>query len=268
MVYETKKCPKCGYLIKPWGTKSTKLHYANPFTKCPSCQSIVIDGDKTEYVMHSKVGIALRLIWDTISFGFLIGLFIAGLFMLIDENLGLGGMIAGLALGVLGMGLYFYSNFATEKALSIRRTKDINYLNQLLQAKLISQKRYDSFIQEYCKSEATNEIKRKDNLTEANKYINDMIEKSNGMIDVNDAKDFMNVLQMYALTGKSKTLEAFDLLAKKIIQRTGPVMSVSKISFFLGVLKSNGIISEEEMKNMSGQYQNIALNLMMNNNNN
>ena len=140
MIYETKKCSKCGYVLKHWGSKTTRLYYANPFTQCPKCKSWLIDGSKTEYIMHSQIGIALRLIWDTISFGFLIGLFVIGLAMLIYEDLEFAGMMACFAFTVIALGAYFYWNFANEKCNSVSRMKDINYLNQLLNAKLISQK--------------------------------------------------------------------------------------------------------------------------------
>lgn len=264
MIYETKKCSKCGNTLKYWGSKTTRLYYANPLTQCPKCKSWLIDGSKTEYIMHSKIGIAFRLIWDTILFGFFIGLFVVGLFMLINEDLGLGGIKAGFLISTIGLGIYFYSNFANEKAHSIARLKDINYLNQLLNAKLISQKKYDDFIKKYYKDN-TNNVSKKDmeNLTKEDiEYINQMIGKSNGIIEFSDAKKIMPILHMYLTAGKTKTLEHFGILADNLLKEGNPVKSLSKITFFLGVLNSNKIISEEEMKEISKTYQNNVLNLM------
>lgn len=94
-------------------------------------------------------------------------------------------------------------------------------------------------------------------------YINTMVSSSNGMIDESDAKDLMKVLKLYAISGKEKVLEEFEVVAKKIIDRSGAVMSISKISFLLGVLNSNGVVDVNEMNRLSEKYQNECLNLMM-----
>jgi len=94
-------------------------------------------------------------------------------------------------------------------------------------------------------------------------YINTMVSGSNGMIDESDAKDLMKVLKLYAISGKEKVLEEFEVVAKKIINRSGAIMSISKISFLLGVLNSNGVIDVNEMNRLSEKYQNECLNLMM-----
>ena len=83
------------------------------------------------------------------------------------------------------------------------------------------------------------------------------------MIDESDAKDLMKVLKLYAILGKEKVLEEFEVVAKKIINRSGAIMSISKISFLLGVLNSNGVVDVNEMNRLSEKYQNECLNLMM-----
>ena len=61
------------------------------------------------------------------------------------------------------------------------------------------------------------------------------------------------------------TLENFENLKNKIIERSGPILSITKISFLLGVLNSNGIINENEMNVLGDKYQEEIMKIMMNN---
>ena len=67
------------------------------------------------------------------------------------------------------------------------------------------------------------------------------------------------------LVGKDITLESFENLKDKIIERSGPILSITKISFLLGVLNSNGIINENEMNVLGDKYQEEIMKIMMNN---
>ena len=96
-------------------------------------------------------------------------------------------------------------------------------------------------------------------------YINTIVASSNGIIEEVEAQEFMKALKLYPRNGKEKSLAEFDVTAKRIIDRSGPIKSISKISFLLGVLKSNGVIDVNEMNKLSEKYQNECLNLMMNN---
>lgn len=89
---------------------------------------------------------------------------------------------------------------------------------------------------------------------------------SSGMIDEDDANDFIQVLHVYANEGKDKTLENFEILKDKIIERSGVISSIKKISFLLGVLNSNGIINEYEMNNLRNSYQREMMAIIMKNN--
>lgn len=51
---------------------------------------------------------------------------------------------------------------------------------------------------------------------------------SSGMIDEDDANDFIQVLHVYANEGKDKTLENFEILKDKIIERSGVISSIKK----------------------------------------
>jgi hypothetical protein len=94
-------------------------------------------------------------------------------------------------------------------------------------------------------------------------YMLYLLENSNGMIDLEDAYDFMKVLHVYSKDGKDVALKEFDLLFKKIIESSNPAITISKISFLLGVLNSNEIIDVNEMNKLADKYQNECLNLIM-----
>ena len=96
-------------------------------------------------------------------------------------------------------------------------------------------------------------------------YSKTIVANSNGMIDQNDADDFIQILHSYRLVGKDITLENFENLKNKIIERSGPILSITKISFLLGVLNSNGIINENEMNVLGDKYQEEIMKIMMNN---
>jgi len=107
------------------------------------------------------------------------------------------------------------------------------------------------------------DISKKEDL----EYIDYILKNSMGMINKEDATDFMVVLHTYTDLGKEKALEEFDSVVNKIIKRSDPVMVISSVSYLLGILNSNQVINEEEMNCLGDKYEAIALDLMMKNNN-
>ncbi len=87
-----------------------------------------------------------------------------------------------------------------------------------------------------------------------------------GMIDQDEANDFIQILHIYVTEGKDKTLENFEILKDKIIEKSGAIESIKKISFLLGLLNSNGIIDEYEMNNLRDSYQRELMAIIMKNN--
>lgn len=94
-------------------------------------------------------------------------------------------------------------------------------------------------------------------------YINIIVNSSNGMANEEDAKKFVKILRVF-IYGKEKVLLEFDTFVKDIIQRNGAIKATGTIPFFLGVLNSNKIITENEMTLLSNKYQNELLNMIMN----
>ena len=128
---------------------------------------------------------------------------------------------------------------------------------------------FEPIVEEHLKSISKQETKPKQNQTEKNEeeeyknYMSYLLENSNGIIDLEDAYDFMKVLHAYSTDGKDVALKEFDLLFEKIIGSSDPAMTILKISFLLGVLNSNEIIDVNEMNKLGDKYQNECLNLIM-----
>lgn len=130
--------------------------------------------------------------------------------------------------------------------------------NELEFSFLMEEIRNDSNKKDLCK-----DISKKEDL----EYIDYILKNSMGMINKEDATDFMVVLHTYTDLGKEKALEEFDSVVNKIIKRSDPVMVISSVSYLLGILNSNQVINEEEMNCLGDKYEAIALDLMMKNNN-
>ena len=156
MIYQTKTCTKCGYKLQNRQVRDEKIQIANPFTKCPKCGTLLIDNSKKEYIMGNKISYAWYLVSNSLGFGFLIGLFILGIFMTMFENFNFFiALILSFGISCSGMFIYLYNDFCDKKESSIERTKDLKYLKLLLNYKLISQKQYDDFVEEYNLTEDT-----------------------------------------------------------------------------------------------------------------
>ena len=62
------------------------------------------------------------------------------------------------------------------------------------------------------------------------------------------------VINTYGKNGKQEALVAFDRFQKRL-QADDPTMGFLKISFYAGVMNSNGIITEDEMNTLSSSFR-------------
>ena len=130
--------------------------------------------------------------------------------------------------------------------------------NELEFSFLMEEIRNDSNKKDICK-----DISKKEDL----EYIDYILKNSMGMINKEDATDFMDVLHTCTDFGKEKALEEFDSVVNKIIKRSDPVMVISSVSYLLGILNSNQVINKKEVNCLGDKYEAIAFDLMMKNNN-
>lgn len=110
-----------------------------------------------------------------------------------------------------------------------------------------------------------NDIRKENNNNfskEELEYINIIVNSSNEMATEEDAQKFVKILRLF-IYGKEKVLLEFDNFTKDVIQRNGAIKSTGTIPFFLGVLNSNNIITENEMNQLSNKYQKELLDILM-----
>lgn len=100
---------------------------------------------------------------------------------------------------------------------------------------------------------------------EEKEYIRIMVDRSNGIINIQDATNFMGILKCYQKYGKNKALKEFDNLANKYIHEIGGAIVMGKISFMAGMLYPNGIVSKNESDELSKKYLNHMTNELFNN---
>lgn len=90
-------------------------------------------------------------------------------------------------------------------------------------------------------------------------YIEELVDKSNGVISDDDAKDFVHILTKFQGHNKEKIIDDFDDFIGSIVDKYGEIQSLAKVTFFIGVLNANGIISESEMNNMRDNFTRIII---------
>lgn len=87
-------------------------------------------------------------------------------------------------------------------------------------------------------------------------YADLIIEKSFGQLNKEDAHETIRVIQYYQSLSKSDALKEFEKFASKLITKYGLNASF-KISFILGLLSSNNIITKQESNELSLKYTNL-----------
>ena len=85
-------------------------------------------------------------------------------------------------------------------------------------------------------------------------YALQLVEQSNGVITIDDAIKFVQILAMKQGYSTDVIIDAFDDFTGVIVNQYGEISSVAKVSFFLGVLNANGIINDIEMEEMRESF--------------
>lgn len=101
-------------------------------------------------------------------------------------------------------------------------------------------------------------------LPEELEYAKVIADSSKDMITRDDAKEFIKVLHTYSLTGKENAISEFKSLSRYLINKNGEIKAVSQVSYLLGVMNANQIITQDEMNQLSKEYQDIIMKLLMN----
>lgn len=105
-------------------------------------------------------------------------------------------------------------------------------------------------------------------LPEEIEYANVIADSSKGMITKEDANEFIKVLHTYSVNGKENALNEFKSLSQYLINKNGEIKALSQVSYLLGVMNANQIITQDEMEQLSKEYQDIIMKLLSNKQNN
>lgn len=103
-------------------------------------------------------------------------------------------------------------------------------------------------------------------LPEELEYANVIADSSNGIVTRVDAKEFIKVLHVYSIYGKEQAISEFEKISKYLIDNSGAIKALSQISYLLGVMNANQIITQNEMEELSQGYQDIIMKLLTSNN--
>ena len=126
---------------------------------------------------------------------------------------------------------------------------------------------YSFLMDEIHKNKNTIDIREQINdtlLPEEIEYANVIADSSKGMIMVEDANEFIKVLHTYSVNGKENALNEFKSLSEYLINKNGEIKALSQVSYLLGVMNANQIITQDEMNNLSKEYQDTIMKLLMN----
>ena len=101
-------------------------------------------------------------------------------------------------------------------------------------------------------------------LPEELEYANVVADSSNGIVSREDSKEFIKVIHIYSVSGKEDSINKFKEMAQMLIDNN-KIKAISQISYLLGVMNANKIISQSEMDILSKEYQDKIMKLLMNN---
>lgn len=90
-------------------------------------------------------------------------------------------------------------------------------------------------------------------------YAKQLVQQSNEVIALEDARKFVDILFLYSVYGKNDTLIAFDGFIDNIVKKYGAIHSIVIVSFFMGALNANGVITQNELDSMSKNFTNELL---------
>lgn len=140
-IYSIKTCRNCGDSIRIRDDEG--FHLESPLTRCRNCGVWLVDSSKKEYIMFTKKDYVKYYIAKTLP-GLAVGFFLGMFSVFVIESL-VAWLISCLIITILYLLFVVQKNFNDEKMSSIRRCQKIDYLNQLLEFKLITKQQYDDF---------------------------------------------------------------------------------------------------------------------------
>ena len=101
-------------------------------------------------------------------------------------------------------------------------------------------------------------------LPEEIEYANVVADSSKGIITRDDANEFIKVMHTYSLYGKEEAINEFENISQYLINNNGAIKSLSQISYLLGVMNANHIITQSEMEILSKEFQDKIMKLLAN----
>lgn len=139
--YVTKKCSNCnGYIA--WSEPTSGTKFGSPFVNCKHCGAPQIDKEYKEYIMLNPIDY-FRLFAGVIAVGMIVGILLDFIIFSGTE------LIFAWICGIGAIVLHYKKSFLKLKEESIKRLKNKEYINQLLEYKLITKKQYDKFNEKY-----------------------------------------------------------------------------------------------------------------------
>lgn len=93
---------------------------------------------------------------------------------------------------------------------------------------------------------------------EVEEYARYLMKEATFSIEYDDALEFSKLLHRYTVVGKEETLERFFEFNKRLFERFGTIspIAITMASYFMGALNANGIISNEELDELSANLIN------------
>ncbi len=86
------------------------------------------------------------------------------------------------------------------------------------------------------------------------KYIDYIVEETNGQLDQEDAQDFIKILYQNENYGKEEALKYVEILTNKFIDKYDDFYALMKISIITGMLYPAGIVTKEESDDLGKKY--------------
>lgn len=88
---------------------------------------------------------------------------------------------------------------------------------------------------------------------EVEEYARYLMKEATFSIEYEDALEFSQLLHRYTVVGKEETMEKFFEFNKRFFEKFGDIspIAITMSSYFMGALNANGIISDEELDEMS-----------------
>ena len=95
-------------------------------------------------------------------------------------------------------------------------------------------------------------------IEEVEEYARYLMKEATFSIEYEDALEFSQLLHRYTVVGKEETMEKFFEFNKRLFEKFGDIspIAITMSSYFMSALNANGIISNEELDEMSSNLIN------------